>query len=180
MAGPKTFVYGLLLVILLVLAFRLGPSEAFSVGLADSPPPASDVLSAVAATAVPGSAPSVKLYEGPFGRGLAYEFTPQTSDVSEGYMRLAMPLSLQSLDINLPLVDPAHDPQRYVRIWALYGDDTLASSESGFYNIYTEPDWAHRANPAKYRLVAAVAAGERLVANVGIRVRRVLIECNLL
>lgn len=203
--AQKTLVYGLLLIILLILIYRVGPTERmasaertvpgerFTMGLSDVGPEPVQVLSAVPAEAVIGSAPSVKLYEGPYGRDLAYDFTPRTTDVGEGYMRIIMPISLQSLDINLPLRDPAlepgdmpnitsrsYDPQRFVQVWAVFGDDTVASTESGFYNAYTEPDWARRANSAKYKLIAAVAPGERLVANVQIRVRRIFLICNLL
>jgi hypothetical protein len=124
----------------------------------------------------------VRLYEGVNQTDLAFKFEPEIDydeKIGNGYLRLIMPISLQSVDINLPRVSPEFDPLRFVKIWQVFGNDTLASTESGFYNMYTEPDWARRTNSAKYKLLIEVAAGEHVVANISDVVRRIFIECRL-
>lgn len=123
----------------------------------------------------------VRLYEELDQAGLAFEFQPNMNygdKIGNGYMRIIRPISLKSIDINVPRVSADYDPLRYVRVWQMYGNDSTASTESGFYNAYTEPEWVTRSSP-KYQLIAIVLPGEHLVANVTDRVRRVLLEINV-
>jgi hypothetical protein len=63
-----------------------------------------------------------------------------------------------------------------VELWSVDSRDiSTASSESGFYNTYTEPDIELRANPSRYILLARVAAGNTSRGEITIPVKKVYI-----
>jgi hypothetical protein len=121
----------------------------------------------------------IRLYEAPWQKDLAFEFAPEVDyakRLGSGYIRRMMPVNLKSLDINLPRSGFGNmDVMRKIEIWGVFGNDVIASTESDFYNSYTEPDWALRANSAKYRLIGRVEPGQRLRVNPVEPVKRVMV-----
>lgn len=101
---------------------------------------------------------SVLLYEDFGQKKLAYSF-------QGSYIKEQIKINLKSVDINLEKVNETYDKVRRVEIWRI-GDSEVSSSESDFYNSYLEPEYALRANPARYTLIARVFPGQRLKADI--------------
>jgi len=125
----------------------------------------------------------VRLYGAPWQKNLAFEYAPVYGQF--GFLRKIMPIQLKSVDINVPAIAndagqnatmKSMNPVRGVRIWSMFTNMPTASNLPGFYNSYTEPDFARRANSGKYTLVAQVGAGQRLIANVSEPVKKIFME----
>jgi hypothetical protein len=128
----------------------------------------------------------ILLYEGYNQQNLAYVYTPgnidyNSSDIMRGYLREILKVNLKSFDINLPAVGQAQQNDAYnrlrkIEIWAMdTTDNSVASSESGFYNSYLEPDIEHRANSAKYKMVTQVLPGQHVKMDVLAPVKKIFI-----
>jgi hypothetical protein len=57
----------------------------------------------------------------------------------------------------------------------MYPGDTTSSTESDFYNSYTERDNGRTGNPFKYKLLVKLKAGEKVSANIMEPVKKVFI-----
>jgi len=123
--------------------------------------------------------PYVALYEGYNHKNLAYHFAPHSIDynsydINRGYIRQIIKCNLKSLDINLPRIGNAYDTIRRVDIWAVdERDNSTASSESGFYNSYLEPDLELRSNPSRYRKIIQVLPGNRVKMEITKPVKKI-------
>lgn len=119
--------------------------------------------------------PYVKLYESFNGKDMVFEFQPILEDPSALYFRDIVKVNVKSMDLNLPLKGDDLDDIRTIEIWSLYDGSNIASSESDFYNPFTEPDFARKANSAKYKLIVKMKAGQRIKLNVSEPIKKVFI-----
>lgn len=121
----------------------------------------------------PDSIPTsyIKLYESPGQKDLAFKY--ETNKV--GFVREVMPMNLKSVDISLPLWGTPYDELRRVDIWSINHGDNLASLEADFYNIYLDPDYALRANSAKYTKVLSVLPGQHVKVDMIVPIKRILL-----
>lgn len=119
--------------------------------------------------------PYVKLYERFNQKNLIFDFQPLLSDPGALHLRKMVKVDVKSIDLNLPLKGDNLDDARTIKIWNIYNGDNTASSESDFYNCYTEPDFARKANSAKYQLLIDMKAGTRIKLNFEIPIKKVFI-----
>lgn len=119
----------------------------------------------------PGLRPWIRLYEGFYQNKLYLNFESK----QPLYVRKMFKINLKSVDIFIPLLGDGLDNIRSVKIWSIYPDSLVASSESDFYNPYTEPDFARRANTAKYKLILDVRAGQRVLQDITEPVKKIFI-----
>jgi hypothetical protein len=120
----------------------------------------------------------IRLYEGFGNHNLAYEFypdSPEAARIGNGYIKQLLRVNLKSVDINLPKVGNGLDDIRRVEIWSVGNEDIDASTESGFYNSYLEPESELRANPAKYRNILRVLPGERLKIDMALPIKKIFL-----
>ncbi len=115
--------------------------------------------------ALPGKS-YIRLYEAFNQEDIGFEFAPDIDYLNQtgnGFYRAVVKMNLKSIDINLPKTGiPTYDQIRKVELWSVYPGMVDQSTESDFYNSYLEPDWALRANSAKYRLICRVLPGNSL------------------
>ena len=123
--------------------------------------------------------PFIKLYEEFNEKGLVFDFEPILEERTSRYLRKVLKVNLKSIDINVPKQNDGADEQRHVEIWSVYAGDNTASTESDFYNSFTEPDFAKKANPAKFKLITNAKAGERLTLNIMEPVKKIYIFARL-
>jgi hypothetical protein len=126
--------------------------------------------------------PYIRLYEGFNYQNLAYSYTPGNIDYTtpagaiKGYLRLIIPVNLKSVDISLPKLGTQIDQIRRVEIWGMdQHDDNIASIESSFYNSYLEPEFAMKANPARYKHLIRVLPGDRVRKEIDEPVKKIFI-----
>jgi len=119
--------------------------------------------------------PFVKLYEGFNQKDLIFVFQPLLNDPAALYLKYIFKGNVKSVDINIPLSNDNLDNTRKVQIWNIYDGDNMASSESDFYNTYTEGNISLRANPGKYKLLLDMCAGNRIKLNISEAVKKILI-----
>lgn len=120
-----------------------------------------------------GEEAHIKLYEAPGQERLAFLFSPPAGE--PGYVREIMPMNLKSVDISLPRVGEPFDQIRRVEIWSINHGSNIASLESGFYNTYLEPDYALRANSAKFTKVLTVLPGQHMRADIALPVKKIML-----
>lgn len=123
--------------------------------------------------------PFVRLYERFNQKNLIFDLTPVLQDPTSMYFRDIVKAEIKSMDLNLPLKHDNLDDARKIEIWSVYPGDTTSSSESDFYNPFTEPDYARRANSAKYKLLVDMKAGNRIKLNLDEPVKKVFIYARL-
>lgn len=121
----------------------------------------------------PGDRPHIKLYEGFYQKDMMLSLEPEPG--KPFYIRKIYKINLKSVDIFIPTRNDGYDDARTVKLWSMYPDDITASSESDFYNSYTEPDFARRTNGAKYKQLLEVRAGQHVVVNITDPVKKVFI-----
>ena len=119
--------------------------------------------------------PFIKLYEEFNENGLVFDFQPVLNARTSNFLRKILRVNLKSMDLNLPIQKDCMDDERRIEIWSVYDSSTV----SDFYNSFTEPDFAKKANPAKFKLIANVKAGERLNVNVMDPVKKIYIFARL-
>lgn len=123
--------------------------------------------------------PFIRLHESFNLKNLVFDYEPVFDDPTSMYLRTVVKANIKSIDINLPKKNDGLDSIRTVEIWNIYNGDNTASSESDFYNMFTEPDFARRANDAKYKLITKVSAGNRIVLNVDEPIKKVFVYARL-
>lgn len=125
------------------------------------------------------SKPHIKLYENFNQKNMVFNFEPILEDPTALYLRKTVKINVKSIDLNLPEKRDGFDDLRTVEIWNIYDGDNTASSESDFYNSYTEPDFARRANSSKYKLLVKLKAGSRIKINIGEPVKKIFLYARL-
>lgn len=115
----------------------------------------------------------IKLYEGYNQKKLVFDYVP---NFGRSYLKDIFKINLKSIDLNIPFKNDGLDNVRMVKIWSLYNGENLASSESDFYNPYTEPDFARKANDAKYKLIIDAKSGDRIKINFTEPIKRIFIQ----
>jgi len=134
-----------------------------------------------------GSGSWVKLYENFIrsGPGLVENQVGTFVRKGPGFQKLDLKINLKSFDINVVAGQ--------VQIWAIYPNDPVASSSatgvSGFGSAYTDTmPWpappsdtmSYRAIDSKYRKIAEVNSGERLISYLDFPVKRIMLYVNLI
>lgn len=119
--------------------------------------------------------PFIKLYERYNQKNLIFDFEPLLTSPDYLYLRKIVKANIKSIDLNIPLHNDGFDDTRTIEIWNIYDGNNTASSESDFYNPYTEANFARRANSAKYKLLLKMNAGNRIKLNLTEPVKRVFI-----
>lgn len=120
----------------------------------------------------------MKLYEGFDQKDLAFEFAPfidYTNNVGQGFLREIIKINLKSVDINLPRLGNQYDEIRRIELWAVDDTNENASMESSFYNVYLEPEYTFRANPARYQRIIQVLPGDHAKLDIVEPVKRVFV-----
>jgi hypothetical protein len=122
----------------------------------------------------------IRLYEGYGARNLAFEYSPEIDyehgeGVGQGYIRRIMPINLKSVDIYLPPIGNRYDEIRRIEIWSVDRDDVTASTESGFYNSYLQPESELRANPAKFQQLVRALPGDHLRVDIVEPVKKIFL-----
>ena len=126
-----------------------------------------------------GPSPYIRLYENFNQKDLVFNFDPLLTDPTALYLKKMVKVNVKSVDLNIPLKNDELDPFRKIEIWNVYNGDNTASSESDFYDSYTEPDFARRANDAKYKLLIDMKAGSRIKLNFREPVKKIFIYARL-
>jgi|GEM_PF-4681748 len=147
----------LILIILLSLLFFLSPSSEHFTNPTIQPEP------------------YVKLYERFNQKNLIFDFQPAVEDPGAQYFKDIIKAEIKSIDLNIPLKNDELDDIRKIELWSLYDGDNTSSSESDFYNPFTEPSFARRANSAKYKLIISMSAGNRVKLNLAEPVKKVFV-----
>jgi hypothetical protein len=160
----------IVLILLLLAVFVCSSSEKFTIFPRTFQNLYNDFDAYDLVTAQSDHPPYVKLYEGFDHTDIVFD-----ADVAKSpYLRLLRPIDLKSLDIDLR----GASDSLTVTLWSVYPQSATASTEAtGVYSdVYREPEFAFRANSAKYEKIAEVRGGDALAANVGSVVKRVFIE----
>ena len=123
--------------------------------------------------------PFIKLYDSFQWKGLVFEHFPEMNLPAYKYVNTFYRGTVKSIDLNLPKQDDNLDSVRNIQVWGVNGSDNLASSECDFYNPFTEPDWAKRANYVKYKLLGEVRAGERIRIDLNTPIKKVYIYARM-
>lgn len=153
--------YVAVVIILIILLFMLSPAQEHLTNTTIQP------------------IPFVRLYERFNQKNLIFDLTPVLEDPTSMYFKDIVKAEIKSIDLNLPIKNDNLDDVRKIEIWSIYDGNNTASSESDFYNPYTEPDFARRANSAKYKLLVSMKAGNRIKLNLAEPVKRVFIYARL-
>jgi len=110
----------------------------------------------------------VRLYEGwgqtsnpPESRKWELEET-----VDDGRFKKMVHINLKSYDIAVP-------KDGHMTIWAIYPESPLPGQSAGIYSAYTD---LYNANPAKYRKVVEISAGQRVRGSVDFPVKHIMVE----
>jgi len=121
----------------------------------------------------------IRLYSDFNQNNLQFQFTPRDQFYRNRYIRLIVKINLKSLDINMPLLHDGLDDVRVLEIWNMYEGTNVSSLESDFYNSYTEPDYARRANPGKYKLLLRLHAGQHYKLNITEPVKKIFLYARM-
>ena len=78
--------------------------------------------------------PYIKLYERFNGKNLIFDFEPLLDSPGALHLRKYVRAEIKSIDLNFPLKNDGFDDVRYIKIWNVYGNDVISSSEADFYN----------------------------------------------
>jgi hypothetical protein len=119
--------------------------------------------------------PYIKLYERFNQKNMIFDFEPLLSNPTYMYLKKIVKADVKSIDLNMPLKNDNLDDVRRIQIWNIYDGDNTASSESDFYNSYTESDFARKANDAKYKLLIDMKAGNRIKLNMAEPIKKLFI-----
>jgi len=111
----------------------------------------------------------IRLYEGFEYNDLQAEYTDSVRNIIK--------LNLKSYEISLPKLGTSLDSARKVELWSVDdgANDNIASSVSGLYNSYLEPEEELRANPARYQNIVTVRPGQTVRANLRFPVKKVYV-----
>jgi len=117
----------------------------------------------------------IKLYEKFNFHDMVWEANPRDRTNYNGYVKQMVKINLKSFDINLQAYNNEYDSIRKVELWNVYDGENTASLESDFYSSYLDPEYALRANQAKYDLITRVLPGQHVKINVDKVIKKIIV-----
>lgn len=93
-----------------------------------------------------------------------------------GYMKKVLKINPKSMDLNLTKTNfPKYDEVRRIDIWEMNDIMPNASLATDFYNVYWNPEYVYRANPAQIKHIVSVRPGERVRADFPEPVKKIML-----